>query len=190
MKVESIPSVYARALLDLALEKGELERIRDEVAFLEGMNTRTQELRIFWESPRIPRSEKKKVIEKALRGNLSDHLLDFLLLVFDKGRHLMLRQMLAEFGKLYDQHIGLLRARVTTAVPMSDHAAEALRQRLARSLRRERVVLERRVDEDILGGFVLRYDGMVADASLKTALDSIEARMLAPQLGSELIHEG
>jgi F0F1-type ATP synthase delta subunit len=73
---------------------------------------------------------------------------------------------------------------------MADEAAEELRQRLARSLERQRVVLERRVDAGILGGFVLRYDGMVADASLKTALDAIEARMLEPQLGSELIHEG
>ena len=45
------------------------------------------------------------------------------------------------------------------------------------------------MDKDILGGFVIRYDGMVADASLKTALDEIGAHMLSPKFGSELIHE-
>jgi F0F1-type ATP synthase delta subunit len=77
---------------------------------------------------------------------------------------------------------------VTTAVPLAEPESEELRQKLEKSLKK-RIVLEKLVDKEILGGFVIRYGGMVADASLKTALEEISARMLYPKFGSELIHE-
>ena len=43
------------------------------------------------------------------------------------------------------------------------------------------------VDPEVLGGVLVRFDGMVADGSLRTDLNKIRARMLEPRFGSELI---
>ena len=45
------------------------------------------------------------------------------------------------------------------------------------------------LDGAILGGMVVRFSGMVADSSLRPAINSIGARMLSQKLGSELVHE-
>ena len=81
MNIETVSTTYARALLELAAEKDELEFVREESVFLQTLLGREKDLRTFLESPRIAKSEKTKVFEKTLRGRISDHLLNFLLLV-------------------------------------------------------------------------------------------------------------
>jgi F-type H+-transporting ATPase subunit delta len=188
MNVEAAAANYARALLDLAREKGALEEVRGEVSFLLGLHSREKALWTFVESPRIPRGERRAVFERALRGRVSDHFLNFLLVVFSRGRQLLLLDILRVYGELHDQFLGIVRASVTTAVPLSSEEGEAIGKRLA-SVLGKRVEIERRVDAGILGGFVIRYDGMVADASIRSALAVIGERMLSVRFGREMVHE-
>ncbi len=53
----------------------------------------------------------------------------------------------------------------------------------------KKVVLENKVDPDILGGLIVRFDGMVADGSVQKALGEIKGKMLSLKFGSELVHE-
>ncbi|MBI4605834.1 MAG: ATP synthase F1 subunit delta [Planctomycetes bacterium] len=188
MKNETLSTVYAQALLELAVERRELERAHEEVSSLEKLLRDDARFRTFVESPKVERTAKVKSLEAALRGRVSDSLLNFVLLVIRKGRQLHLRQMLEDFHRLHDKHIGLVRVGAVTAVPLS----EASRAELSRTLERKlgkRVSLEARVDPDVLGGLVVRYDGMVADSSLSTALAKIAAGMKTVKLGSHFVHE-
>ena len=49
--------------------------------------------------------------------------------------------------------------------------------------------MNNKVDPEMLGGIIVRYEGMVADGSLRTALKGLSSRMLSPKFESELIHE-
>ena len=187
MKSETIPIIYARALVELAHEKGELQRVYEEVLQLERMQEdRTQ--RAFFESPRLERSLKKKVLEKALRGKLSDVVVNFILLVIDKGRQLYFLRMFEEFKALYYERIGLVHVTATTAVDLSQESTDALRRALEQKLKKK-VELKNIVDQGALGGMIVRYDGMVADGSLRTALQKISAGMEEVKFGSRLVHE-
>jgi F-type H+-transporting ATPase subunit delta len=187
MKADTFVTTYARTLLDYADEKGDLEDVRQEVEFLIGMEAEPR-LGLFLESPRIERKEKLRVLEKALKGKTTDTLYRFILLTVRNGRSAGLRDILEMFTVLYDEKIGLVKADVTTAVKLSDELRSRLKQTLEKRLDKT-IELRPKVDEDILGGMIVRFKGMVADSSLKTALDEMEDRMLSLKLGSELVHE-
>ena len=98
------------------------------------------------------------------------------------------RRTCCQFCELHDEKIGLVHVDVTTAVEMPEEVQGRLREALEKKLGKK-VRLERRVDESILGGMVARFSGMVADSSLKTALNRIGGSMTSIKLGSELVHE-
>jgi F-type H+-transporting ATPase subunit delta len=188
MKTERISRVYAEALFELAEKQGDLERVSHEVEVLQSVLRGDPSIRAFLESPSVPSAERERALEGSLRGRLADVLLNFLLLVVRRGRQLYFLQMLEDFRALHDAKVGIVHARATTAVAMTAETRDALRARLEGTLGK-RVVLDGVVDEEILGGFVVRFDGMVADASLRRALEDMRASLRNIKLGSELVHE-
>jgi len=188
MKEAAISQVYAEALLELAAEKRELERVQEEATFLAKLLAEDPSLRVFVESPNIESHEKRKVLYSAFRGRVSDTFLNFVLLVIRKRRELHIRDMLEIFCKLCDDKMGIVHAKAITAVPLSAGLREALHAALQTKLRKK-IALENVVDGEILGGLIVRYDGMVADGSLVSALRKLESRLRQIKFGSELVHE-
>jgi F-type H+-transporting ATPase subunit delta len=188
MKAETVPIVYGRALLEAAVDKGILKEVAGEVEAFSKVVAEDPRLRAFFESPRLERSKKKGAVEAALRGRASDIFVNFLLLLLDKGRTQLLVDILAAFRRLHDEHIGLVRAEVVSAVPLGEVALASLKSVMEESLQK-RVAFENRVVPEILGGLIVRFDGSIADGSLKTHLEEIRANLLSLKFGSELVHE-
>jgi F-type H+-transporting ATPase subunit delta len=186
MKDETLPRVYARALLELAEEKGILAQVHEEIAVLDTAQRGDPLIRTFSETPRVSRTKKHEVIDKVFRGRVSDIVVDFIHLVIKRGRVLSLRDMWSEFLALYDDKVGLVHARAFTAAPLSDSTRQVLLGALEKGLQKT-IDLQNVVDPDVLGGILVRFAGMVADGSLRTDLWKIRARMLEPRFGSELI---
>ncbi len=188
MKDDTVTKVYAAALLELAEERKELDRVPGEVQVLLDLPRADPLIQAFLESPSIERAEKARVLETVLRGKLSDTLVDFMLVVIRKGRALALRHMLEDFRALHYKKSGIVEVRAASAVPLSETSRAALVEVLERKTRK-RVELECSVDPELLGGLVVRYDGMAADGSLRTALGKIAAGLKALKFGSQFIHE-
>jgi F-type H+-transporting ATPase subunit delta len=188
MKTETIARVYARALFELAVEKDQLDKVHEEVLFLRKLLAEQPLVGVFVESPNIETAEKQKVLSQAFRGKLSDVLVNFILVVVRRSRQLHLREMLQEFESLHNERIGLVHAKAISAVALSPESYQQLQQGLESKLKKQ-VRVENIVDPAILGGLVVRFDGMVADGSVKTALKGIEARMQEVKFGSEFVHE-
>ena len=159
MKADTFVVTYARTLLEVADEKGQLDDVREEADFLIGLESDPR-LRLFLESPRIEKNEKLRVLEAALKGKTTDTLYKFILLTVRNGRSAGLRDILEMFGVLHDEKRGLVTADVTTAVPLSDKLESQLKQALEKKLDKT-VELRPTVDEEILGGMVVRFSGMV-----------------------------
>ena len=188
MKNEEIARTYAEALFELALSEGELESVHDEMVFLERLLSEDPNLQVFLESPGIDEREKRNLFESVLRGKLSDTSVNFLQLVIRRGRQAFLVQMLEEFRRLRDTKLGILHAEAVTAVPLSAESREALRLKLEQNLGKQ-IHLDNRVDERILGGLIVRYEGLVADGSLQKALRDMQLPLRLMKFGSELVHE-
>jgi len=70
-----------------------------------------------------------------------------------------------------------VRARVRTAVPLTEAERTALRERLGRAMGGKQVVLEEVVDDRLLGGFVAEVGSFIVDGSLDGQLARLRDRL-------------
>ncbi|PIT94715.1 ATP synthase F1 subunit delta [Candidatus Falkowbacteria bacterium CG10_big_fil_rev_8_21_14_0_10_39_9] len=85
--------------------------------------------------------------------------------------------ILAIFSKLWDKSQGELAVEFTGARAISTDVRSELEKYLQTRTGAKKIVLTEKVDTTILGGFVLRYEDRVLDASLKQNLVDLKNSM-------------
>lgn len=187
---------YARALFSLARERNQAEAIARDLDTVVETLAGAGALREFFARPWIGRAARRgAALDLAGRLGVSPLMGDFIGLVAERGRAGHLEAIAATYRTLLDEDQRRVRARVRTAVPLTDAARAALQERLARALAAEagrraggdaagpaprvpvEVVLEEVVDGALLGGFVARIGSYVVDGSLDGQLARIRHRL-------------
>ena len=169
---------YAKALVEVAAESGELEQLGAELSTFAEILRKSQELRAFFQNPSVLLQEKKRVFEAlAERARLGSLVKASLGLLLERGELLALDLIFMAYEELKDERLGRLKGAVTSAVPLSEEEAERLQERLE-NLAGKTVYLERMVDPSLLGGFIVQLRSTVYDGSLKAQLLRMKGQLL------------
>ena len=177
MKERVLARRYARALFQIAVERGLLAQIQEEVDSLAEALHRNPDLRTVLRSQQISKTEKKSTLEHVLGDKASKVFLNFLYLLLQKNRERLFEIIASEFDRLVDQHQKRLRANAITAVPLDSEFVGKLKK-LLDSTYQAHVDIENQVDPDILGGIIIRVDGQVFDGSLQSQLRRLRAQLV------------
>ena len=170
MALVSISRRYARALLEVALESGQGDKILAELEVLATEIDGARDLRVLLESPIFARSQRREVLAAlAERAKLSKTTHDFLMVLVDRDRTALLRQIARIYRDLADEAAGRVRATVVSPLPLSETETRQLNGALA-SATGKTVALTTELDPALLGGLVARVGDRVYDGSLKTQL--------------------
>lgn len=172
-----VASRYAQSLLDIAKEKDLLERIEsDAKAFIKVCNeTRSFDLMV--QSPIITADKKRVVIEKIFGDQFHEVTLSFINIVLRKKREVILKMIFQQYIAYYREMKGILAATVFTAVPVSDQIKADIKDFLQKQTSSQ-VELDTQVNADILGGFVIKYEDKLVDASVATQLKSLRKHLI------------
>lgn len=173
MNTTSIARRYARALFELAVEEGRFEEVGAELARVAAALEADPDLMVALRNPVTTREEKlhlAEAIAAALR--LSPVVSNGMRLLAERSRLADLPQLERVYRELADAKAGRLRARVISAVPLTEENARSIAQLLSGSAVRN-VVVERSVDPSILGGVVAQVGSKVYDGSLRTQLGEL-----------------
>jgi F-type H+-transporting ATPase subunit delta len=111
------------------------------------------------------------------RAGISGIAANFIKLVAAKRRLFAIRDMIADYGKLYDSWRGVARAEVTTAAALSDAHVAAIKDALKGVTGGKDVEISVKVEPAIIGGLIVKLGSRMVDGSLKTKLNSIRTRM-------------
>jgi F-type H+-transporting ATPase subunit delta len=180
----SVARRYAQALFMAAQKKDAVARIGEDLAGVQAADRSTGDrLRLFLESPQVPTDQKLKVIEDGLGPFTHPLVVVFFKMLLLKKRLFFLRDIVTEFGRLVEEHQGVVRARVTSAVPLVDSELNALIASLEQGLTKK-VKLDAHVDPTILGGMVVKVGDRIADRSVTTLLSQMREQLLAAALPS------
>ena len=166
---------YARALFELAREKGRLEEVQSELHQVRGMFSENPSLQQTFERREVPPADRKAIVDRVFAGQ-PQYVRNLLKLLVDKRREDFLAEIAAQFGHLVDEAAGVVEVEVRSAVPLEQGELEALRQGLARS-GRPNVRLQARTDGELIGGVVLRIGDRLYDGSLSTRLRVLRDRL-------------
>jgi F-type H+-transporting ATPase subunit delta len=168
---------YARALFDVATaQKSDLDALERELADFSDLLTQHPALQQALMNPVVPVQRKRAAVE-ALTRTATPIVSKLLVLLAGRDRLVILPDLLAAFRDRVLDYKNVVRAEVTTAVPLAEGQAAAIERRLAEVSRRS-VALSTRVDPSIVGGLVARVGGTVYDASVTTQLKKMRQRLI------------
>ena len=170
---------YAKALLELAREQGEIDSVLRDVGALADAWKESPELRGIVRNPVIPRPALKAAVDAVMEKlGCSKLVRNTVNLLADKGRLSHLEAVLHALEELAEAETGRVRVDVISAKPLSDAYYARLTEKLKRVTDRE-VVLVKKQDPSLIGGVVTRVGDQVFDGSLSNRLSELRETLLA-----------
>lgn len=170
---------YAKALLDLAREQGQLDAVLRDVGALSDAWKTSAELREVVRNPVLPRPALKGMVEVLMeKMGVSTLVRNTVKLLADKGRLSSLEDVLHALEQSAEAETGRVRVEVTSARPLSDAYYTQLSEKLQRVTDRQ-VVLVKKQDPSLIGGVVTRVGDLVFDGSLSNRLSELKESLLA-----------
>ena len=169
--MEEIARVYAESLFETAKEKGKLDSIREQLDQFADAVAGDRDLQMFFFSPYFSSAEKRDGIEQAISG-ADDELVNFLELLAEKHRMPAIFRIRQRFDELWAEENKRLEVNVTSAIELDKSIVERVGKEIEKQTGRS-VELSSSVDENVLGGLVLRVGNVVLDASLRNKLEKM-----------------
>jgi F-type H+-transporting ATPase subunit delta len=164
---------YAKAIIDLAIEKQELDTVYKDMLYLQQLTRGSKELVSLLKSPVIPSDKKRKAMESILGKDVSEMTSAFIRLLITKGRESDLPEVATAFITQYKQKKGIHTVKLTTATNISEQTKNMLVDQVRKTSDMQNIELETIVDPSIIGGFVLQAGDKLVDASISYDLKTI-----------------
>ncbi|HVF81724.1 MAG TPA: ATP synthase F1 subunit delta [Flavisolibacter sp.] len=168
-----VASRYAKSLLDLAVEKGQLEEVYSDMLYLQQVTKGSRDFLNLLRSPVIKSDLKIKAVDAVTAGKISSITTAFTALMITKAREAVLPEIITSFIKQYKEKKGIETVKLTTAVPLSESIKNDIIGQVKKTGNIQNLELEEVVNPDIIGGFVLQTGDKLIDASIAYDLKNI-----------------
>lgn len=165
---------YARALLEIGKEDGNLDQYGKELAEVSDLFAASPELEQVLASPAIDFEDRSKLLNTFLdKLGLSPIANNFFRLLMDRGRISATCDISRVYARLLDEEKGITRAEVVTAAALSDAEISRLKDVLTK-LAGSDVVVEVKEDSSLIGGVRAQIGDLVLDGTVKTQLETLK----------------
>ncbi len=173
MSVNKIATRYAKSLLDLAEEKGQIKAVNQDIEqFSEVLKNRDFYLLI--KSPIVNTTKKMKILKEIFGDKFSVITNSFLDIVVRKRRESYLPEIVNSFKEQYKAKQGIVNAHLTTASPINDDLISKVRGIILLDTGKSHVDLETQIDPSLIGGFILQFEDKLYDSSVAHKLDKLK----------------
>jgi F-type H+-transporting ATPase subunit delta len=177
---------YAKSLLDLATEQGQLEAVYADMKFIHALCNASSDFVNMLHSPIIKADQKNSIINEVLKNKVGTLTNSFTVLLVKKGRELELPAMAAAFIEQYNAIHGIHQVTLTTAVALSEDIKKSIEQKVKVAAQFKTVELTTKIDESLIGGFVLEFNNNLVDASIARDLKDIKKQFLNNEFISKI----
>jgi F-type H+-transporting ATPase subunit delta len=170
---------YARALFDVSVKHRDLRQVESDVvgfaALLEGHDDLGRVLL----NPAIPTAGKTAIVDALLdrMDPLEAPVAKLLRLLAERDRLVLLPDIVEAYRDRLLRHLGIVEARVTTAMAVSDDRLAAIERRLS-TASGGKITMTADVDAELLGGLVARLGTTVYDGSIANHLERMRSSLL------------
>ena len=165
---------YAKSILDLSIEKGQLEEVHKDMLFLYETCRSSREFVNFLHSPVIKPDKKGKILDAILGGKISALTTAFIKLLLHKERESYLPEIAPAFVDQYKTYKGIRTVKLTTAVAVDESIKNAILQKVRSGENGHEIELDTAVREELIGGFILELGDRMVDASVAHELNTIK----------------
>ena len=167
---------YAKALLDLTLEKGWVEAVEKDLIRFVHVVKESNDFRIFLNSP-VVRDDKKIAIYHQVFEGFNPVTMQFFALVTKNGREQLLPEIAHQFERQLMKHRGIVSGTITSASALTEKTKQEILDRIAPAFEGS-LKLTESVDPSLLGGFVIRIEDKQIDASVSSKLKELRQELV------------
>ena len=164
---------YAKSLLDLSIERGQLEAVFTDMQWLQSVCKSNRDFVNLLKSPVISGDKKIKIVDAVAGGKLNTLTSAFNTLLIKKNRESVLPEIATAFINQYKEYKNIHILKLTTATPLSEEVKNIIIHQVKKTGGYENIELEETIDKNIIGGFVLQIDDKLVDASIAFELKAI-----------------
>jgi len=174
-EIATVARPYAEAAFEAALDRKSLGSTAESLQLLAAI-ARNEQMRFVLSDPRVSAAKKKELFADVTGGKLDDVTRNLLGVLVDNHRELLLGEIEEQFEALKRDHERVVKARITSAQPLSDQQRAdivgALEKRYGK-----KVEAEVDVDPQLLGGARVQVGDQVIHASVRDALAQMAAAL-------------
>lgn len=165
---------YAKSLIDLSTEQNVLEQIKNDMVLFEEVVDNNSELEAILKNPIVPLDKKSGILNDVFGNKVHQITQSFLKLVVNKGRAGILFDTAKQFIEQYNHIKGIVTAEVTSAIALTDSAKAEIVGLVKKELGAKEVFVKEKVNENLIGGFVLKVGDKQFDASIANGLNKLK----------------
>ncbi|HEX2868952.1 MAG TPA: ATP synthase F1 subunit delta [Ignavibacteriales bacterium] len=173
----NISTRYASALMQLAQEKDIFLQVATDMETVFNTVRDSREFQLMLTSPVIKTTDKEQVILKVFENRISHDSLNFLQFIVMKNREDLLFNIVRQFLALRDERLGIVNALVTSPTEFTGAQMDKLTKKLE-EYTRKKVRLSAQVNRNLLGGFIVKIEDTVIDASLDHQLELLKEEFM------------
>jgi ATP synthase F1 delta subunit len=166
---------YAQAAFEIATRDGTVDAWRKDlgVACEVASNPAANAV----DNPAVSFERRRQAVEQLLGGKVSKMALNLALILARRGCFTLIPDISVEFDDLVRQSRGVVRATVTTAVPLSDAQLAAVKVKV-KQLAGADVELYAETSPSIIGGLCVMIGDLQIDASVSTRLARLRKQLV------------
>jgi F-type H+-transporting ATPase subunit delta len=169
-----IATRYAKSLILLAKEKGQLNEVFRDMKEIDRTFESSRELKLMFKSPIITSDKKMNVVKSLFESKVSPILYGFLTLMIKKGREEHFHEMVESFIQQYNVIKEITPVKITSAVKLDAGLIQNILNNLKKKEHLKEVELQESINPEMIGGFVLEYADKMIDNSVSNSLNTLK----------------
>ena len=182
MDIGVIGKRYAKSLLDYAIEQHAEDQVYKEMLMFRKSYNEIPEVKDVLGNPLLQDQQKVQLICQAASTEASSVFRKFAELVVKNNRESCFVFMAYSYVNMYRKLKHISIGRLITAVPVADKEADRLEkwmeQKAVEVGQATDVILDKKVDPNILGGFIFEIDDYRLDASVASQFELIKKQFI------------
>jgi F-type H+-transporting ATPase subunit delta len=169
---------YAKALLDLALEQKQEEAVNRDMALITQSLQESKDLKALLLNPTYQAVHKKNILDEIFGQKIHHLSIRLFSVLADNNRMELLPAVAEAYTNLYNEAKGIIKATVTTALPIQDDLKEKIIRKAGKIARGKEIILENKIDPSIIGGYILRIGDVQINADINGKLEELKRELI------------
>ena len=166
---------YAKATLAYANENKVSDKVAKEMQELIELHESSRQLNGLLSNPFLPNTKKQSIL-RSIVPNPSDVTKKLLSLLISNNRLFLLKEVAKSYINLFREQQGELNATVISAIPLTQNLEKQIHNKLE-DFSGKKIYILNKIDESLLGGFILKIGDNEFNSSLAYKLKTLKAKL-------------
>ncbi len=174
---DDIAIVYANSFYQVSKEENQQELLFSQMMQLKEILLENLDLIRVLNLPNVGREEKKNIIQNVFGGKLSNYIVNFFKILIDNNKTSLIFKIIEKYKFIYYKENNFKEVTIVSAVGLNEMQKNKIVYKCEK-LFNKKIIANYLIDEEIMGGFIIKSDDKIIDMSVKNKLNNMKNTML------------